>query len=176
MDWEIQARSSQCAQCAKAFSNDELYHTFLVAGRDDAPRRHDFCLLCFEVLDASWPGTQERHSFWKGRVKISASPEKARPLPFERLEQNLRRLILSTEPRDRKFAYILSLLLERKKILIHRENIEKADGGPSRRFLVYEHVHTGESFALEDPELNLHQVEALQEELKDVMQEALEIA
>jgi hypothetical protein len=65
------------------------------------------------------------------------------------------------------------LLLERKKVLVHRESVLKEE--ESKKFLVYDHIQTGETFILEDPHLSLNQVSEIQKELKHVMDEEFQV-
>ena len=64
-------------------------------------------------------------------------------------------------PRHTNARYILSLMLERKRLLKQIEAKEDNDG----RTLIYEHVKTGEVFVIPDPQLRLDQLEAVQNEV-----------
>jgi hypothetical protein len=173
MDWEIQGLSNQCAQCEGGFQDGDGFHSFLILSQEGLPKRNDFCERCFEKIKTSWEERADLYSYWHGLTKIIPPPPRAQPLPFEKFELLLRKYIVSKESRDQKFAYILTLLLERKKVLIHRDSILKEE--ESKRFLVYDHAQTGETFILEDPHLSLNQVQEVQKELKDVMDEEFQI-
>lgn len=174
MDWEIQGLSAQCFGCQKALQNGDDFYCFLVIEPENQLKRNDFCRACFESSKSSWVNRTDLYSYWKGQVKLTPSPVHAPPLPYERFEILLRKYVGSQEERDKKFSYILALLLERKKILIHRESVLKDQ--ETKRFLVYEHHESGETIILEDPHLSLNQVDEVQKELKSVMDQEFHIA
>lgn len=168
MDWEIQGLAKFCQHCQTEFRDGDKFHSFLVVAQDGLPARNDFCETCDgqdRFNEASQP---DLYSHWQGQAKIVVTPPRTQPLPYEKFELLLRKYIVSKESRDQKFSYILALLLERKKILISCDSVQKDE---MKKFLVYEHAHTAESFILEDPHLSLDQVEEVQKELKGMMDE-----
>jgi len=167
MDWEIQELSKFCLECKENFSQGADFYTFLSLTAENKMSRNDLCLKCAETLRSSWNARPDLYSCWQGKYSFETVEVKAQPLPYERFEAALRRYIVSQEARDQKFTYVLALLLERKKILIHRESIIKDE--EKKNFLVYEHSQTGESFVVEDPRLSLSQVDEFQKELKDLL-------
>ena len=60
-------------------------------------------------------------------------------------------------------------MLERKKILKHRDTIKDNNG---QEVLVYEHATSGESFTVIDPHLRLDQLEEVQQQVADLLQPA----
>ncbi|MBI1871283.1 MAG: hypothetical protein HYS07_08840 [Chlamydiae bacterium] len=171
MEWEIQGLSQNCSGCQSSFQDQNPFYCFLLFPQGSIPQRKDFCKNCVDQAKADYVASSTIYSYWEGHVHILPLAPKPKPLPYERFETLLRKYIVSKEPHDQKFAYILALLLERKKILIHRESVRKEEA--KNRFLIYEHAETEESFILEDPTLTLSQVEEVQNELKEVMDEAL---
>jgi hypothetical protein len=63
---------------------------------------------------------------------------------------------------DLNAIFILTVMLERKKILVERD-ARKGDDG--RKLRIYEHRKTGESFMVTDPELKLNELEQVQEQV-----------
>lgn len=173
MDWEIQSLSDQCAECKTVFRDGEGFHSFLILLEQETPKRNDFCKQCYEDVKSSWMDRSDIYSYWQGLTRRIPPPPRSQPLPFEKFELLLRKYIVSKESRDQKFAYILMLLLERKKVLVHRDSILKEE--ESKKFLVYDHAQTGETFILEDPHLSLNQVGEIQKELKHVMDEEFQV-
>lgn len=171
MDWEIQGLAKACQHCQTEFQDGDRFSSYLVLSEEGVPSRNDFCGTCNVISQSQWVSRADLYSYWQGQAKILVTPPKTQPLPYEKFEFLLRKYIVSKEMRDQKFAYILALLLERKKILIHRESMRKEEAGPVKNFLVYEHARTAETFILEDPRLNLSQVEEVQKELKGMMDE-----
>lgn len=167
MDWEIQEISKSCSECQQVFGQGDDFYTFLALTAENKMSRHDLCLKCAETSRSSWLGRTDLYSCWQGKYSFEQVEVKTQPLPYERFEAALRRYIVSQEPKDQKFTYVLALLLERKKILIHRESIIKDE--EKKNFLVYEHSQTGETFVVEDPRLSLNQVDEFQKELKDLL-------
>jgi hypothetical protein len=86
-------------------------------------------------------------------------------LPKDDAESLLRRLVTEANPAYAKAAYILALMLERKRLL---KQIEAKDDGDSR-ILIYEHVKTGEVFVIPDPGLRLDQLAAVQNEVASLL-------
>jgi hypothetical protein len=69
-------------------------------------------------------------------------------------------------PEQARAAYILALMLERKRQLRPTDTRDDADG---RRLLLYEHVRTGETFVVADPRLRLDQLEEVQREVAELL-------
>jgi hypothetical protein len=89
----------------------------------------------------------------------------------ETAETLLRKLVESTDPAHEAARYILAVMLERKRILKHRDTVREENGTD---LLVYEHARTGESFTLPDPHLRLDQLTHVQEEVAALLQPAHE--
>jgi hypothetical protein len=61
-------------------------------------------------------------------------------------------------------------MLERKRILKIKTQLSRE----GRRIFVYEHAKTGDLFQIEDPNLQLHQLESVQHEVLHLLQHGLE--
>ena len=87
-----------------------------------------------------------------------AKPELTqRESPMEMLQ----RLIEEGNPNTENARYILTLMLERKRILSPTAVKDTEEG----RMLFYENKKTGEVFIVRDPELRLNEIESLQDEV-----------
>ncbi len=154
-EWDIQPRSSACTACQRAFGEKQPYHTLLAATREGYLRR-DLCAECYATA-----GREDVISYWQGEYKLPPPPP-AEAIQKDTAETLLRKLVASTDPDHAAARYILAVMLERKRILRHRDTVRDDGGGDT---LVYEHVQTGESFTVPDPCLHLDQLEQVQESI-----------
>lgn len=161
-EWDIQPRATACSACQRAFADKTAYHTQLsltAAGYT----RQDLCADCYQR--ASRDGV---YSYWQGEFKLPPPPP-PEAIQKETAETLLRKLVESTDLTHAAARYILAVMLERKKILRHRETIR---GEQDQELLVYEHARTGESFTLPDPHLRLNELEEVQRQVADLLQPA----
>jgi len=154
-EWDIQPSADACTACQKPFAGKETYHTLLSMDASGYARR-DLCATCF--ASAARDGVI---SYWQGEYKPPAPPP-PEPIQRETAETLLRKLVESTDPSHAAARYILAVMLERKRILKHRDTVREDD---ESRLLVYEHARTGESFTIPDPKLRLDQLASVQEEV-----------
>ena len=156
-EWDIQPRSNECSACRQPFGEKQVYHSLLATGPDGYTRR-DLCGSC--VTGASRDGVI---SYWQGEYKLPPPPP-PEPIQKETAETLLRKLVESTDPGHAAARYILAVMLERKKILKHRDTVSDV--------LVYEHAGTGESFTVPDPHLRLDQLAEVQQHVAELLQPA----
>ena len=78
----------------------------------------------------------------------------------------MRKLVESTDPSHAPARYILAVMLERKKLLKHRDTVTDATGN---ELLIYEHAQSGESFTVPDPHLRLDQLAEVQEKIAELL-------
>lgn len=169
-EWNIQSRSHHCGACNKAFTHQEAYHTLLVDQRAD--------LLRLDVCDACWQqqysqGAKDRKgfvSYWQGVYEVP--PARTEPIQKENAESLLRKLVELKDPRYGPAAYILAVMLERKRLLKVKEQIVQ-DG---HRVFIYEHPKTGDVFTITDPQLQLNQLEEVQRDVAHLLKHGLEPA
>lgn len=83
------------------------------------------------------------------------------------IEGLLKRYLDSAEESHVNLCYILALLEERKKVFIRREKIKDEKG---RMVIVYEHAATGETYLIRDPHLSLVAAEAVQAQVKELIE------
>src|SRR3954468_24437464 len=126
-EWPIKHRADTCARTQRPFQPGEQFYTLLFR-EGDGFRRED-------LSEEAWTQRNENiqpFSFWKTRYEPppAAPPE---PLAKESAEELLRRLL--SENAQPNACYVLSAMLERKRILKH-VNSESTDNG---RVIIYEH-------------------------------------
>jgi hypothetical protein len=167
-DWNIQARSRLCQGCGRTFADREAYHTLLFEQRSGLERL-DVCGGCWEGQHRH--GAKERKGFishWQGvfLAPAAAAPEAIRKDSAEAL---LRRLLELKDPVWQPAAFILAVMLERKRVLKAREQI-RANG---KRTFVYEEPKTGEMFVVVDPALQLDQLAQVQHDVAHLLEHGL---
>src|SRR5215472_7138356 len=166
-EWNIQSRAHACGACGKAFGDKEIYHTLLFDERADF-RRSDICAECWQKQYSE--GARDRKgfvSYWQGVFEAPApQPE---PIKKETAETLLRKLIELNDPHYVPAAYILAVMLERKRLLKVKEQIVR-DG---YRLFVYEQPRTGDIFTIRDPALQLNQLESVQHDVAALLEHGL---
>jgi len=152
-NWSVRRCSKVCDQCEKEFADKEMIFSRLSFDKGEYVRE-DFCKECWKNNDAGL-------SSWKTQYLVPPPPiEEA--VKKENAESLLRKLMAKENEEDLNAIFILTVMLERKKILVERD-IQKTEDG--RKLRVYEHKKTNESFAVIDPELKLDELEKVQEEV-----------
>jgi hypothetical protein len=169
-DWNIQSRAHACEACGRGFVDKESYHTLLFDDRA-AFRRTDICQACWQKQYSE--GGRERKgfvSYWQGVYE--APPPPSDPIQKETAESLLRKLTELNDPRYIPAAYILAVMLERKRLLKVKEQVTRAD----RRVFVYEQPRTGDVFTIIDPNLQLNQLDSVQRDVADLLEHGLDPA
>lgn len=168
-DWNFQGRAHACHACAKPFANRQAYHTLLAFERHELARQ-DVCEVCWTAQFSE--GASDRKGFISHWVGEYQTPPAAAPdaIQKETAETLLRKLMEKNDPQYRAAAYILAVMLERKKILKVKAQL-KEDGV---RIFVYEQPKTGDVFTIPDPELQLTQLEEVQRQVAALMEGSLE--
>ena len=167
IDWNIQSRAHACEACGHGFSDKETYHTLLFDERAEF-RRLDICQNCWEKQFSQ--GARDRKgfvSYWHGSYE--APPAPTDPIQKETAESLLRKLIESNDRQYIPAAYILAVMLERKRVFKVKEQIVREEG----RFFIYEHPKTGEVFTIQDPNLQLNQLESVQHDVAALLEHGL---
>jgi hypothetical protein len=165
-EWNIQSRAHACAGCGQQFADKQAYRTLLLEQATEL-RRSDVCEPCAQKTgDAR--GQTGFISQWHGVYQAPLA------LPVEAIQKDtaetiLRKLVEQNDPRYAPAAYILAVMLERKRLLKVKEQL-KRDG---RRIFVYEQPKTGDIFAITDPNLRLDQLEAVQRDVAQLLEHGL---
>jgi hypothetical protein len=166
-EWNIQSRAHACSACGKSFSDKQCYHTLLYDERGEM-KRLDICDPCWQAQHSN--GARERKgfiSYWHGIYE--APPPPSDPIQKENAESVLRKLVELKDPNYGAAAYILAVMLERKRLLKVKEELVR-DG---QRVFVYEQPKTGDVFTIVDPNLQLNQLEAVQREVASLLEHGL---
>lgn len=163
-EWNLQSRSHACQACQKSFADKEPYHTLLYDEKQQY-LREDICNSCWESQYRE--GASHRKGFishWQGvfHVPPPAPPD---PIQKESAESLLRKLLESGDPKHGPVCYILAVMLERKRLLKVKEQLQRE----GRRVFVYEHPKTGDIFTITDPELQLNQLDEVQRAVADLL-------
>src|SRR5882724_11490214 len=166
-DWNIQSRAHACEACGKPFADQETYHTLLFDEKADF-RRSDICQVCWQKQYSE--GARDRKgfiSYWHGVYQAPPPPNE--PIQKENAESLLRKLIELNDPHYIPAAYILAVMLERKRLLKIKEQLFR-DG---QRVFIYEQPLTGDLFTIIDPALQLNQLHAVQRDVADLLEHGL---
>ena len=167
-EWNIQSRASACESCAQPFADKQPYHTLLFDEHAENLRRMDICEACWQSQFSD--GAREREGFishWQGIFEVP--PPVVDAIQKETAETLLRKLIEQNDPRYAPAAFILAVMLERKRILKVKEQIVR-DG---QRVFIYEQPRTGDVFTIADPDLHLDQLEAVQRDVAQLLEHGL---
>ncbi|MCG3147654.1 MAG: hypothetical protein PCFJNLEI_01094 [Verrucomicrobiae bacterium] len=165
-EWDLQPRSNCCTACQKAFADKQDYHT-LLSLTETGYQRRDLCSACYPAAERA--GVV---SYWQGEYKLPPPPP-VDPIQKDTAESFLRKLVEAKDPTQAGACYILAVMLERKKILKHRDTIKDEAG---HDLLVYEHAANGESFTVLDPQLRLDQLETVQRQVATLLQPAAAVS
>lgn len=166
-EWNIQSRAHACEACGKAFADKETYHTLLFDEKAGF-RRSDVCQACWQKQYSL--GARDRKgfvSYWHG--VFEAPPPPSDPIQRETAESLLRKLIELNDPHYIPAAYILAVMLERKRLLKIKEQILR-DG---ERVFIYEQAKSGDLFTIVDPKLQLDQLESVQHDVAALLEHGL---
>jgi len=106
-------------------------------------------------------------SHWQGVYE--APPPVTEAIQKDTAETLLRKLIEQNDPQHAPAAYILAVMLERKRILKVKEQVVR-DG---QRIFIYEHPKTGDVFTIADPNLRLDQLELVQRDVAALLEHGL---
>ena len=120
-EWNIQSRAHACEACGQPFADKQPYHTLLF---DQPPelRRSDICDACAHK-DADARSRAGFISHWQGIYEAPAPVVDA--IQKENAETILRKLIEQNDPSHAPAAFILAVMLERKRILKVKEQLTR---------------------------------------------------
>ncbi len=166
-EWNIQSRAHACDACGKGFADQETYHTLLFDDKAQF-RRSDICAGCWQRQFSE--GARERKgfiSYWHGVYEAPPAPTEA--IRRDTAESLLRKLIELNDPHYIPAAYILAVMLERKRALKIKEQVQRQ----GRRVFIYEQPATGDVFTVVDPNLQLNQLEEVQRDVAALLEHGL---
>jgi len=158
MDWNIAKSRRECA-CGRELEENETYFAALYEEGEQFVRR-DYCLACWEKARAEGGF----FSFW--RTAIPPREQKRRLFADDEVLVNFfLRLEGAEEEQHRHFFYLLALILMRKKIL----KFEDINREEDREILCLRYPREDRVFQVADPKLSDEQVEALKEQLSEIL-------
>lgn len=166
-EWNIQSRAHACEACGKHFVDKETYHTLLFDEKSDF-RRSDICEGCWQKQYSE--GARERKgfvSYWHGIYHAPPPPNE--PIKKENAESLLRKIIELNDPQYIPAAYILAVMLERKRLLKVKEQLLRE----GQRLFIYEQPTSGDVFTIIDPNLQLNQLESVQRDVAALLEQGL---
>jgi hypothetical protein len=166
-EWNIQSRAHVCEACTQPFTDKQPYHTLLL---EDGPglRRSDICEPCWKQSEGSESRVRKGFiSHWQGVYE--SPPPVVDVIQKDTAETLLRKLIEQNDPKHAAAAYILAVMLERKRLLRVKEQIRREGG----RIFVYEQPKTGDIFTIADPLLHLDQLEQVQQDVSMLLEHGL---
>jgi hypothetical protein len=159
-DWKIRATQARCEATGEAFADGETFFTCIFEDPEsDGFLRRDYSSNAWKEIRKSLD--PQPYSFWKSTYKAPVLEEKKAEGEDASVEAMLRRFITEDDPATENARYILALMLERKKILIHADTKEAG----THTLMFYEHAGNGEVFIVADPHLRLDEVENVQREV-----------
>ncbi|MEM7387488.1 MAG: hypothetical protein AAF514_21325 [Verrucomicrobiota bacterium] len=162
--WKIRKPGHNCSHTGEPFKDEQEIHTVIFHNEEtEELERRDYSNEGWEAVCQSNEITP--FSFWKG---VYHPPEKApepQVIKKENAEELLFRLIREDDPKTQDARYILAIMLERKRIVV-QEDAQEDDG---TRLLFFRHRKTDEVFMVEDPRLQLDQLDQVQSEVADLL-------
>ena len=166
-EWNIQSRGHACGACGKTFADKETYHTLLFDEKADF-HRSDICQACWQKQYSD--GARDRKgfvSYWHGVYEAPVA--RIDPIQRENAESLLRKLIELNDPRYVPAAYILAVMLERKRLLKIKEQLQHN----KHRVFIYKQPTTSDVFTIVDPDLHLNQLEQVQHDVAALLEHGL---
>lgn len=164
-EWNIQSRAHACETCGQPFADKQPYRTVLFEEGNEL-HRSDICEPCAEK-SGDFRSRAGFISQWHGVYEVP--PPVTEVIQKDTAETLLRKLIEQNDPRHMPSAYILAVMLERKRILKVKEQVKRE----GQRVFVYEQPKTGDVFTIADPELRLDQLEQVQHDVAQLLEHGL---
>jgi hypothetical protein len=162
MDYKISRSARACTGCGASFGEGAEYFAAIFEGKEEFERK-EFCASCWEA-DAGRAAAAECYSHWHAHVPTK-DDESRRTLDIEAAADFFRRLAGSEEPHKCNFAYLLALLLMRKKILLLIDTLHEQD----REYLLVHFRGEDEEYRVEDPKLTLEELERVKDDLGQLL-------
>lgn len=158
-DWNIKSRSDSCQVTNTPFSEGDFFYTLLFFNEEECQR--------LDLSESAWEERKKEEmvpipfSYWRSKYEMPPPPA-PEPLPKDDAEGMLRYFLKQQDSKHANVCYILALMLERKKLL-------RPLPSPEKTTLLYEHVGTGETFIIKDPQLSLENLIEVQKEVSQLL-------
>ena len=161
-EYKIESSARQCSQCDRAFGVGEEYYSAVVETEEEARlARRDFCPACWQ------PETQTFFSFWKTSVPAPEPTRGPRLIDFTRLLRLFERLEQSEDEENRRFRYVLALVLMRKRRL--RLLSSRRTGSGRAETLTLREVGGDRQHTVQNPGLSDEEVQGVADRLREIL-------
>lgn len=160
-EYSIHRSQRRCQQTDRAFVPGESYYSVVLARGSE--------LIRMDLARDVWNGPPEGTvGWWLSRMPTKA-PGKPTPAPAAVLIQTLETLL--EDPSKQQLAYLLALILVRRRILVERNSgIEESDESlTTHPFLHLTHNATNRDFDIAICEPTPEQLDLLQAELTELL-------
>ena len=153
--WEVKARAHTCAATGEPFMEGQTVYSRLIPTMDGLVRE--------DFEKSQWDEEKESLSkfFWKTTYHPPAPKEEA-PFKEENAAEALVELMAENDPANTNTIFILSAMLERKRLWVEQGKQRDDEG---RLIRIYEQKDSGETYFIVDPEVNLEDLIALQDDV-----------
>lgn len=160
-EYTIQRSNRRCHQTDRVFTPGECYYSAVVS-QGSALVRQDFC-------QEAWAGPPAQCVGWWTCQVPAKSPGKPKPAPSHVLLATLEALL--DDPSKAELAYLLCLLLVRRRILTEPTSIKLSSEDQPEDSLVLHltHTPTNRDFMVPVCHLDLQQDDSLQSELNQLL-------
>lgn len=161
--WHIKSRSHQCAVTGQHFADGETIIAAIFPDPESSGwLRKDYSIAGWAQRDVA---EGEKFPQWKTVYKAPVSSERVEVTKESPIDL-LRRMVDEDEEHTEKVRFILAVMLERQKVLVEKDT----QPVPSGILRVYEHRKEGDVFLIRDPNVALDQVEAMQQEVLELLE------
>jgi len=165
-DWKIRSTHARCELSGEPFSDGQEFYTCIFEDpATDGFIRRDYSAPAWKEIRKKLDPAP--YSFWKSIYKAPVKEGENEADSEASIEGMLRRFVDEDDPRTENARYILALMLERNKTLIHTDSKDTE----TRTLLFYEHADNGDVFIVADPGLRLDEIESVQREVSDLLAE-----
>ena len=160
-EYKIESSARQCSACERAFGVGEEYYSAVVETEEEGRlARRDFCPACWR------PDTQTFFSFWKTSVPAPEPPRGPQLIDFARLLRLFERLEESADEENRRFRYVLALVLMRKRRL---RLISLRRLGGRAEILTLREVGGDRQHTVQNPGLSDEEIQGVADRLRDIL-------
>lgn len=163
-EWHISKSNKNCNLCQKQFETGDTLHSCVEEQNDNLPLvRLDYCEKCWEERKK-----QKVFFNWK-TIKSAETNKKPLIVDNEVLLNLFERLKNSESARNRSYAYLLSLILMRKRVLVF-DDVQMIDG-EEHMVMSFRIKKEGENnqVSVIDPHLNIEEINALNDDLNKLI-------
>lgn len=156
-EYKITRTTGACA-CGRIFNEGENFVAALFE-TDESFERRDCCSAC-------WNEPAAAYSYWHSRAPRKDEKKRENPMAVWAFFESLAG---DTDPQRKKLAFLLSLTLQRKRIL---KMVGTRRDGP-REFLELEKRPDGTRYSVEVPDIRDEEMAALRDELVRLLDSAV---